>query len=202
MSDWRTWLTRSSAARRLGTCRAFATGIGALGAATIGLLALARDMPLNGAAFLLVPAIPVLAVGQLWMIGHMQARIPPVPGGWRMRARGRRRMGLNPIRFFFGDLSKRIAVPLLVVAFLGWLSAMTAFGSISHGGPAGAGNGCAYQLDSHGDSTCVTKVEYERAGAGEQRFASGILLAFFSLHLGAALSGHRHQEDPTAQHDR
>lgn len=192
-TDWRAWLDLSDRARRLGRCIAFATGVCALGAAMIGLLALARNKPLPGVAILLVLAVPLLGVGQLWMIGLMWARQPRVSGGWRERQRARRDVSLSPIRFFFGDLSSRIAVPIMVVAFLGWLSAMTAFGSISHGGPAGAGNGCAYRLDSHGVHTCVTKTVYERAGAGEQRFASGILLVFFSLHFGAALSGPRVQ---------
>ena len=166
-----------------------------LGAAMIGLLALARNKPLHGAAILLLPAIPVIAAGQLWTIGFMQARRPPRSGGWRHTVGDGRGMSLSPSRFFFGDLSRRIALPLMAVAFLGWLSAMTAFGSTAQGGPAGAGNGCAYRLDSHGAYTCVTKAEYEHAGAGEQRFASGVLLAFFSLHFGAALGGRKFQAD-------
>ncbi|MEO6713207.1 MAG: hypothetical protein ABIM89_07235 [Mycobacteriales bacterium] len=173
-----------------------AAGVCALGAATIGLLALARNKPLPGAAILLLPAVPVLAVGHLWMMGLMLARRPQVTGGWREKIRANREASRNPLRVFFGDLPRRIAVPLMAVAFLGWLSAMTATGAIANGGPEYAGSGCAYRLASHGAYTCVTKAAYERAGAGEQRFASGILMAFFTLHFGAALSG------PTVQRDQ
>jgi hypothetical protein len=74
---------------------------------------------------------------------------------------------------------------------------MTAFPALAHGGPAGARGGCAYRLNNHGSYTCVSRQTYEHAGAGEQRFASGIMLGFFAIHSGAALGGlHRRRQTP------
>jgi hypothetical protein len=47
------------------------------------------------------------------------------------------------------------------------------------------------RLTSHGDYTCVSKTVYDLAGAGYQRMAIGIFLAFCALHLYAALAGSR-----------
>ena len=61
---------------------------------------------------------------------------------------------------------------------------MTAIPWIVNGSPAdpsaatGAAAGCAYRLAEHGTSSCVARSAYEQAGAGVQRFAAGILLAF------------------------
>ena len=86
-------------------------------------------------------------------------------------------------------LALRIAVTLFVLAFLGRLAAMTALPWIAGGSPADAVNGSAYRLANHGTYSCVSRSAYEQAGAGVQRFATGILLAFYSLHAGAALCG-------------
>lgn len=188
-SDWRGWLARSPKAAMVARVIAGAAGLCAAGAFLVGMAALVREKPLDGVAVLLVPAIPTLAVGQLWAIALITSRTSERPGGWRDRMRaGQATMG-NPRAFFFGDLPWRFGGPLLGLAFLGWLSAMTAFPALSHGGPAGAGDGCPYRLSSHGSYTCVSLKTYEHAGAGEQRFASGILLGFFAIQTGAALGG-------------
>ena len=101
----------------------------------------------------------------------------------------------SPIKFFFGDLPRSLAGSLLTLAGLGWLSVMTAFPSIARGGPAGSADGCAYRLSSHGTFSCVSRQTFDQTGAGEQRFAAGILLAFFCLHTGAAL-GHIRSRRP------
>jgi hypothetical protein len=191
-ATWRGWLTRSPQAQTIGRSIALAAAVGALGALLIGLLALLRDRPLHGLTILLLPAVPLLAAGQLWTIALMNARTPPPEGGWRDRLRAARALQRLPTRtFFFGELDVRIARPLMAVALLGWLGAMTAWPSLVHGGPTGPGDGCRYRLFSHGSYTCVTAHTYEHVGAGEQRFASGILLVFFAVHTGAALGGLR-----------
>lgn len=170
-----------------------------LGAFAIGATALVRDRPLPGVAVLLVPAIPVLAAGQLWAIALINARMPRRTGGWRDRVRARKGLGRNPQTFFFGELDAKLARPLLVVAFFGWLSAMIALPALAHGGPIGPGGGCRYRLDSHGSYTCVSRATYEHTGAGEQQVAGGIMLAFFAIHTGAALGGLTRRKQRDAQ---
>ena len=152
--------------------------------------ALIREKPLNGVAILLVPAIPTLAVGQLWTMAVLSAGTPRNTGGRPHRMRARRATNANP-QAFFGDLPSRLGRTLLALAFLGWLSAAAAFPALLHGGPAGAGDGCPYRLSSHGRYTCVSRQTDHHAGAGEQRLASGVLLGFFAIHTGAALGGLR-----------
>ena len=94
---------------------------------------------------------------------------------------------LSPRRFFFGDLHRPVAYVLLTVAFGGWLMAMSSFSHLWGGGPAPGQPGCPYALDNHGSITCVTKGTYDEAGAAEQSLAGGVALAFYCVHLGAAL---------------
>jgi hypothetical protein len=188
-SDWRAWFALSPRAELVGRFVACAAALCAAGAFVVSFTVLVRGKPLDGAPALLVLAVPTVAVGQLWAIAVINSRLPRRAGGWRDRIRTNRAMSRNPRLVFFGDLPSRLGRPLLALAFLGWLSAMTAFPSLVDGGPAGAGDGCPYRLSNHGSYTCVSQQKYEHAGAGEQRFASGILLGFFAVHTGAALGG-------------
>lgn len=186
VSDWRGWLARSGKALTVGRLVAGLASLGATVALAIGLTALIRGEPTRGIGVLLVFAVPVVFVGQIWLIVLGRARMPS-GRGWRGRSR---MFGVRDARaLFFGSLSWATAGPLLVLAFLGWLSAMTAFPSIANGGPTSPSSSCRYRLDSHGATSCVSREIYEHAGAGEQRFAAGILLAFFALHAGGALGG-------------
>jgi hypothetical protein len=197
---WRDWLVRSATARRLSSVMAVGGAVGALTAAAIALAALVRQRPVGGAVLLIAPAIPLVAAGQLWTIGWVQLRQPQRSGSWRRRsldsaAQGRR----NSIQFFFGPLDRRVALGLLAVAFSGWLLAMTAFPSMTDVEPATPGAGCQYQLwDHRGGVTCVPRSAYEHTQAGQQRFAAGILLAFFAIHTGAALGGRRIQRESSS----
>ena len=188
-SNWRGWLARSPRAIMIGRAVATAAGLCATGAFLVGLLDLLRGKPIHGVGISLVVAIPVLAVGQVWMIAQINSRVSRPRGSWRAQLRAQRAMSARA--FFFNTLPMRIAGPLLALAFLGWLSAMFAFSALSQGGPDSPAPGCPYRLSNHGSFTCVSKARYDNAGAGEQRFASGILLAFFALHTGGALGGLR-----------
>lgn len=187
-SDWRGWLARSPRAETIGRIVACAAALGTVGAFLVSLAALVREKPIHGLLILLVPAIPILVVGQLWAVATMNARMPRRARGWRGRMRATQATTWNPRSFFFGDLPSRFARPLIALAFLGCLSSWTAFGQ-SGGDPSGAGDGCPYRLDSHGTYTCVSQRTYERTGAGEQQFASGVLLAMFAIQTGSALGG-------------
>jgi hypothetical protein len=100
---------------------------------------------------------------------------------------------------FFEGLPLRQANALLVLAFLCWLTAMTAFPSLLSGNPTSPGPGCQYRLVDHGDYSCVSRSTWLAAGAAEQRFVAGILAAFFVLHLGmAAAELRRRDREPVA----
>jgi hypothetical protein len=147
------------------------------------LATLIRQRAIPGLTVLLIVAIPLLIAGQLWTILSIRAR----RGGW---SRGTKRWSpvvADPRRFFFGELRSDVATGLLLPAFGGWLAAMTAFSALANGGPDGGDASCPYRLTQHAVHSCVSKAEYDRAGAGEQRLTAGFLLAFFSLHAGAAL---------------
>jgi len=199
-AGWRHWLLHAPAARRCGTAIVIAAGLGAATAFVVAVTALVRDRPTPGLTVLVLPAVPVIFVGQLWMIAWMNLRQGPRSGSWRERRRVlKTRSGwTDPRTFFFGPLQTRHANFLLAIAFSGWLLGMTAFPAIANGGPAGAGAGCRYRLESHGSYTCVSERTYQHAGAGEQRFAASIMLAFFAVHTGAALGGRRMQAWPAA----
>ena len=186
------WLAGVAASPRGATYGRLIAGTataGALVAALIVLLALVRGEPIDGTMFLLVPTVPMLIVGQLWMVVLAQARWSQYAGTWQERLRGGLVESSSPRRLFFGDLQWKLAGPLLVMALLGWLSGITAFPSMTDGTPAGAGDNCEYRLEKRGTFKCVTQDAYERAGASQQRLVAGVLLAFFSLHSGAALGG-------------
>ena len=201
--DWRTWITTARSAQRVGAVIALLAGVAAAVTAVVIVADLVRAEPVANLDGLLIVGVPLVAVGQVWMIALISARSPALPGGWAARMRrgvGSQRMNLrNPRTFLFGDLDPVPAWSLLVLFLLGWVSAITAIYLIVGGNPAGAGNGCAYRLDDHGVYSCVSRTTYLRAGAGVQRFAAGILLGFYALHTGAALGGlrrHRAAEHP------
>jgi hypothetical protein len=188
-SNWRAWFAVSPRAELVGRVVAFAAALCGTGAFVLILALLIRDQPLDDAPALLIVAVPTLVVGQLWTIGVINSRLPPRPAGWRAQLRANRAMSRKPGAFFFGDLPSRFGRPFLVLFFLAWLSAATAFPALANGGPAGAGDGCPYQLSNHGSYTCVSQHTYEHAGAGSQRFVASVLLGFFAVQTGGALGG-------------
>lgn len=173
-----------------------AAGVCASGALIVAIAALVRDKPLHAADLLVIPAIPVLVAGQLWVLALMGNRTPRVVGNSRGRTAANLANQMNPRRLFFGALPDWAAYSLLGVAFLGWFLAMTCIGGISSGGPTSPTAGCPYRLNDHGTYTCVSERSYNHAGASTQRFASGILLGFFTVHTGVALSELRRRRPP------
>lgn len=187
-SNWRRWILVGSTSGRI--CRALA-GLDAIAAgiaASVLLFTIAVGRPLSGVAVLLVVAIPLVFAGQIWTIGVLNARTPRPPGGWRARMSAQARAQWNPRKFFFDALPRSAAYALMGVFYAGWLAGMSAFPALSNGNPVAATASCRWPLDSHGIITCVSQGRYDRAGAAGERLAAGVLMGFFTIHLGVALN--------------
>lgn len=101
--------------------------------------------------------------------------------------------------FFFGSISATAARTLVAVFFLGWLVGMTAALSAPAGTTSPGHPGCPYALNDHGSIECVSRSTYEKAGSSEERFAAGVLTAFFAFQLAAAAGevNRRRREGPS-----
>ncbi len=78
-------MLHSAAARRVGAAIAVGAAVGVLTTSVIGIAALVRDRPWHGLGILLVVAVPMLAVGQLWAIEWVLIRRPPQLGSPLLR---------------------------------------------------------------------------------------------------------------------
>ncbi len=188
-SNWQGWPTTSVASLWVDRGLAAAAGLGALVAAVVVLATGLGGRPLPGIGLLLIPGIPLLFGGQLWMILVMQARMPRVSGGWRAKMSAQMKVQRNPRTFFFPGLPKQAAYGLLGVLFLAWLAAMTAaIPASSQGSPTSGMPGCPWPLEDHGTITCVSHAAYLQAGAAVERFAAGVIMGFFVIHFGVVTS--------------
>jgi hypothetical protein len=166
------WLLTSPASFQINWLLAVGAGLAALGALLVDVLALLTGAPVHGVALLLVPAVPLLVVGQLWMISVLLAR-------------GESRRSMSTL---FPGLPPKVR-PLLAAGLgTAWVMAMLAFPSLSKGSPAIPAPECRWPLQNHGVVTCVSEDIYLRAGAAKQRFMASILMGFFLAHSALALS--------------
>jgi hypothetical protein len=186
----RSWIITSPASLRIDKALVAFAGLAVLIAASIIIIDLTTDRPVTGLDPLAALAIPVLATGQVWSIIALNARFSR-SARRRFTNLRNRVTGSNPgiqMRSFFGGLPSWAMVCIVVGFLSGWLSAMTAFPAISNGGPSQPTAGCAWPLVNHGAVTCVSHADYLHVGASLQRFATGILMAFFVFHFGVLLS--------------
>jgi hypothetical protein len=180
---WTAWVLESEGALRVGRAICVATATGAVVAAALVLANLMRGK-VPGLGLLLVPAIPIVAAGQLWGIATLIGR--------RNRAEGgppRRRWAsieLDPRRFFFAGLPSWQATSLLAVALAGFLIGGHAFEYLGQGGPAPPSRRCRYRLDDHGRYHCVSRSTYVAARDAEQRLAAAFFGSFFLVQFGMA----------------
>lgn len=186
--SWRAWLTTSSTALRIDRGLALVAGCAALLASVVATATLVTNQPLAGIETLLIPGIPLLVVGQLWTIGILNARLPQPAGGWRARWTAQVWAQRSPRAFFFGGLPAGAAYALLAAIFLGWLMAVTSFPALVLGTPSEAAAGCPWPLVNHGFATCVSHARYLEAGAAGERLVAGVLMCFFLVHAGVAVS--------------
>lgn len=185
---WPLGIVRSPSAREIGRVILVCCGLGAVVAAAVVAVLLARHHPVHGLAFLLFPAVPVLAAGQLWAIAQQFSRRSPERRGFRGVFLNR---SGDPLRGLFGSLDRRIGAVLVAGFAVGWLTMATAFSELRDGGPEPARLGCAYPLLSHGAVTCVDAQRYEAVQVAEQRLGAGLFLGFFCFQAGAAAGGLR-----------
>jgi hypothetical protein len=188
MRTSRRWVIESRGALVVGRTTCLVTGAGLAVSVLVSLVALVRDKPFAPGIWLLLPGIPALALGQAWAIAVLGARNPQMVRRGFLSRGVRAPSGVSGRRFFFGALATRQAIALLAIAALGWVSAITAFPGLTHGGPDGASPGCPYRLNNHGSIMCASRAAYEHAGASSQRFASGIFAFFFAIQFGTAAS--------------
>jgi len=104
---------------------------------------------------------------------------------------GRGRSASQGLDAYFGPVDRRVTRTVAALWLIAIVSFLTGISSVRQGGPAGPGGGCAYRLLDHGGYTCVSKTAYDLAGAGVQRIACGGFLAFFAIHLYAAVASGR-----------
>jgi hypothetical protein len=183
------WPISSSASLQVDKFLVVLSGLAALTAFILVGADLTMQRPVNGLALLLVPGIPILVVGQVWVIVVQNARSPKATGPWRERMRTSVSTPGEQWGRLFGGLPKTLRAGVVAGFFIGWLAAMTAFPSLSDGGPAPATPTCPWPLSNHGVITnCVSHIAYLQAGATVQRLAAGVLAGFFVFHFGAALS--------------
>lgn len=138
---------------------------------------LVNQRPISGASALLVIAIPLLAVGQIWAIVVVRAR---------QSAADRESRKAWTLRFFAGHTPRPIVIGVYILGFCGWLAGMLA---IIHIFPAPPGvlrtpsTPCPYPYNDHGTVLCLTKSVSQKTAADLQRFTTGVLMGFFSTHI-------------------
>jgi hypothetical protein len=186
--SWRAWLTTSSTALRIDRGLALAAGFAALLAAVVAAATLVTKTPLSGIETLLIPAFPLLMVGQLWTIGILNARLAQPAGGWWARWTAQVPAQQNPRTFLFGGLPAWAAYALMAAILSGWVAAVTAFPGLSLWNPGEGAPGCPWPLVNHGFATCVSHARYQAAAAAGERALAGILMFFFVTHAGVAAS--------------
>jgi Protein of unknown function (DUF2510) len=163
---------------------AIAAGCGAVVAATIAVLTVVLGRAIPGAWLLLLPAIPLLLLGQLWSLGliaaHSSASADPTAPWWRRSV-----LRLADLR---GGLSRPVALLFVGLFYAVVIATMfSSAGSGPPGSPARDVGGCPYAVVNHGDVTCVSESAHRAAGSLGQRFAALVLCGFFIGHCGIAL---------------
>lgn len=202
MSYSKEWILGSEGALRISRAICVIAGCGLIVSILLAVFDLVYQRQLSLAAILLIPAVPAIAAGQIWGLMVIGARRPQNARKTRWSYRVSARWNEATAReFFFDGLPKTPSYVLLAVAALGWLAAMTAWPELIHGGPVSGRAGCPYRLNNHGVYSCVSHRTFNHAGAASQRFASGILAAFFAIHLGMSAAElarrRRANEQPT-----
>lgn len=180
MAESRAWAPRAGRATSIGVTVCVLAAIGLVVAIGVICLTVVRGRITPGLAWLLIPALPVLVGGQLWLLAILSARRREE--GWRRWPRSPR----DSREFMFAGLPTRWVYAVFTVGLVTWVSGLTSFYWLAAGGPASPTRGCPYRLESHGSYSCVSRSRWLLTGAAEQRLAASVLAFFFVVHLGVA----------------
>jgi hypothetical protein len=179
-SDWRLRIMVSSRAERIDSwVRNWSLAAMAIGSAVVA-YNVAAGRTISVVEVLLLPAIPALVFGQVWLIALFNARLPTRKE--RRQGTGRSRRAANPFRLMFGT-SRRMAIATYGLFFLLWLAGMAALLSGPSGNPTKPPPGCQYALNNHGSVECVSHATYERAQLSGQQLVASVITAFFVVHF-------------------
>jgi len=163
---------------------ALGAGIATLITAVVIVVILVGGAPVPGLSALLILGILLLIAGQFRVMFIVLDRRRQITGSWRGKTLTQR----GAWTLFFAGLPAPVATSFLGLFFLGWVAGVTAATGIGQGNPEAAKPGCPWPLDDHGVISCVSHATYQHAGAAVERFAAGILMAFFAMHCGVLLS--------------
>ncbi len=143
-----------------------------------------------GAAYLVLPGVPVLVAGQLWSLAVLKERAAERrgTGGWWSRNRfrlGDARGGLpGPVGVVFLVLFYGAVLLASVPFVVGFVT--TTSGDAQYGVPTDDPSSCEHSVNDHGAYRCLTQSEYEAMQAFEQRFIACVFFGFFVAHCGVA----------------
>jgi hypothetical protein len=140
--------------------------------------------------------MPFAFAFQFWILYVVRARYPArkdlglrVWASWRWP---------NVFKFFVSAIPKTAAIALAATFYLAVFIGSTSFSD--SGGVAQRGSAdCPYQLNQHGDITCVSHAAYERERSGEERGLAALLCGFFAVHLAGSAGevNRRRREGPS-----
>jgi hypothetical protein len=178
------WILTSPTSLIIERVLAVVEGCAVLVCGAVVLHAVLVDRPIDGLQPLLLVGLPLLVVGQLWLI---------IVGNSRGFLRFGSQMGERPERtsgeqLLLGGLPRQGRVVFLGVTSLVGLAVATAVPGIIKRNPGVPRPACPWPLVNHGTVTCVSHAAYLHAGSSIQRFVVGILMEFFLYHLFAMVS--------------
>jgi hypothetical protein len=125
----------------------------------------------------IVPAAPLLLVGQVTVIVTLLGE--PKPGSMTRRRISWDFVTHRDVRIYASQ------VALVILFYLAVFQGQRAFSSASsnEGNPVGPTSTCRWPLENHGSITCVSHAAYVAAGTSLQRGAAGVILGFFAFQL-------------------
>jgi len=154
-------------------------GIGAAIAALVLVVSVIVERPLPAVSFLLLPGIPLLAIGQIRVAGlHVRQR--PITGSWLQRSTEQQRIKSEERTELIERLPPQTQRAIRIANIVGIIAFATSFIFLLAGDPTQGQGGCPYGLDNHGDITCISQFYYDAIGAALNRLVASTFLLFLS----------------------
>ena len=154
-------------------------GAGAAVAAVVFVVSVIVERPLPGIIYLLIPGVPLLAIGQIRVAGlHLRQR--STRDGWLERSTEQRRIRSEERAALIGRLAPRTQRAVRIANVVGLIALATSFIFLLAGDPTQGQGGCPYGLNDHGDITCISQFYYDVIGAASDRLVASVFLLFLS----------------------